>query len=318
MLCQLLLLHISEFTRILLLFLKGREPLRHLQPGEKPCVQSPVVNTIFSFVDRQRTEEVTSESTTDTALAELYAQVQAMPESAQKKRLIAKLNDANGYGTPKILKPLSSRTHANVSETLENFKSWITPRNPKKTTSNIHTGGSHQKGSKKEKIGRTGSYSLKQKKHCDMVSFDEKTAPHSFKRCISEQQEGSSSITHQTTYMGTPTLETMTLKEKMSNSKVRAEKIEKGVPCIAYQEEENKIDTFDLQHPPSISTKSAQKRPPPPVPPRVSSLKPRRETPKLSTCELHTKDNKTNSIALTPGASSTPLTSGLFGLIVII
>ena len=52
---------------------------------------SPVVNTIFSFVDRQKTKEASLVSTTETALAELYAQVQAMPESVQKKRLINKV-----------------------------------------------------------------------------------------------------------------------------------------------------------------------------------------------------------------------------------
>ena len=101
--------------------------MRLQQLEEKPLVHSPVVNTIFSFVDRQRTKEVTSESTTDTALAELYAQVQAMPESAQKKRLITRLNAANGYGTPKVKKPfVSKQHHSNLSETLENFKSWGT------------------------------------------------------------------------------------------------------------------------------------------------------------------------------------------------
>ena len=39
-------------------------------------------------------------SATAKALAELYAQVQSMPESAQKKKLITKLNEANGHGTP--------------------------------------------------------------------------------------------------------------------------------------------------------------------------------------------------------------------------
>jgi hypothetical protein len=101
----------------------NRGPVKPLPSGAKNSVQSPVVNTIFSFVDRQRTKEVTCESTTDTALAELYAQVQAMPESAQKKRLIAKLNDANGYGTPKIRKPFISKTpHANVTDTFDSFQ----------------------------------------------------------------------------------------------------------------------------------------------------------------------------------------------------
>ena len=49
---------------------------------------------------RERTQQLASETSTETHLAELYAQVQAMPESAQKRRLISKLNDANGHGTP--------------------------------------------------------------------------------------------------------------------------------------------------------------------------------------------------------------------------
>lgn len=53
-------------------------------------------------MDRQKTKEAQEKSTTETALAELYAQVQAMPESAQKRRLINKLNDANGQGTPSL------------------------------------------------------------------------------------------------------------------------------------------------------------------------------------------------------------------------
>ena len=52
---------------------------------------SPVVNTIFSFVDRKKTKEASTSTNTETALAELYAQVQSMPESAQKKRLINKV-----------------------------------------------------------------------------------------------------------------------------------------------------------------------------------------------------------------------------------
>uniref|UniRef100_A0A0K2SYK5 Putative LOC100114766 [Nasonia vitripennis] n=1 Tax=Lepeophtheirus salmonis TaxID=72036 RepID=A0A0K2SYK5_LEPSM len=61
---------------------------------------SPVVNTVFTFVDRQATKEVSKDSSTDTALAALYAHVQTLPESAQKKKLIQRLNEANGCGTP--------------------------------------------------------------------------------------------------------------------------------------------------------------------------------------------------------------------------
>ena len=51
-------------------------------------MQSPVVNTIFSFVDRKTTRALNEKSTTATELAKLYAHVQSMPESAQKKKLV--------------------------------------------------------------------------------------------------------------------------------------------------------------------------------------------------------------------------------------
>ena len=283
----------------------------------KPCIQSPVVNTIFSFVDRQRTKEVTSESTTDTALAELYAQVQAMPESAQKKRLITKLNHANGYGTPKILKPFSSKSHhANVTETLENFKSWITPRNHRKTSSTINTAGSLQKGTKKEKpIGRSGSYSLKKKKHSEMITLEEQAAPHSFRRCISEQQEGSSSNSNQAQYIATPLPDTFHSKQEMVSSSVEPEGVEKGTTCTVDKEEEQ-VDTVHLPPPSTFSVKSVQKRAPPPIPPRVSSLKPRRETPRSPCCDNSANVHMINGITDTPNVSSTPLPPGLFKFIV--
>ena len=46
----------------------------------------------------------------DQALASLYAHVQGMPESAQKRRLVSKLNQANGKGTPDVATSGSVRT----------------------------------------------------------------------------------------------------------------------------------------------------------------------------------------------------------------
>ena len=57
-------------------------------PESPTRMQSPVVNTIFSFVDRKTTQALNEKSTTATELAKLYAHVQAMPESAQKKKLV--------------------------------------------------------------------------------------------------------------------------------------------------------------------------------------------------------------------------------------
>ena len=288
-------------------------PVKPLPLGTKNSVQSPVVNTIFSFVDRQRTKEVTCESTTDTALAELYAQVQAMPESAQKKRLIAKLNDANGYGTPKIRKPFISKTpHANVTDTFDSFKNWITPLKKGKTT-NMNTGGSLKKGGKKEKpIGRSGSYSLKQKKHSEMITLDEQAAPHSFKRCTSEPQDEPNDKSKEKTFIATSDENEPSLKTKMSPQIINLENNQTKL----IQPTKNDVDKFHIPSVPTVPNTSVQKRAPPPIPPRVSSLKPRVDTPQSPCCILPGKaDNSQIGIAITPAVSSTPLSSGKRGIL---
>lgn len=65
-------------------------------------------STIFTFVDRQmsgiadsgNSVKANSSSTTvtDTALAQLYAHIQALPESQNKRRLIKQFNRENGCG----------------------------------------------------------------------------------------------------------------------------------------------------------------------------------------------------------------------------
>jgi len=71
---------------------------------------SPVVSTIYSFVDREASMKATHGNETDHALALLYAHVQGMPESAHKRRLVTKLNEANGKGTPDVATSGSVRT----------------------------------------------------------------------------------------------------------------------------------------------------------------------------------------------------------------
>jgi hypothetical protein len=56
---------------------------------------------VFSFVDRQLTAAASSNgNTTEAALAKLYAHIQALPESAHKRRLVKQFNKENGHGTP--------------------------------------------------------------------------------------------------------------------------------------------------------------------------------------------------------------------------
>lgn len=57
--------------------------------------------TVFSFVDRERTAQENAEDATETALAQLYAHIQSLPESNKKKRLIKQFNKENGYNTPR-------------------------------------------------------------------------------------------------------------------------------------------------------------------------------------------------------------------------
>lgn len=64
-------------------------------------------NTVFTFVDREKTAEENRTNPTETALAQLYAYIQALPESSKKRKLIKQFNKENGYGTP--LRTLSSK-----------------------------------------------------------------------------------------------------------------------------------------------------------------------------------------------------------------
>lgn len=61
-------------------------------------------NTVVTFCQRKGAQE----TITDQALAELYAQVQAMPETPQKKKLIKQFNRQNGFGNPMHATPKSS------------------------------------------------------------------------------------------------------------------------------------------------------------------------------------------------------------------
>jgi len=153
-----------------------KHPEKELAAHAKPLYgpkNSPVVNTVYSFVDRERTKAAASVSTTETALAELYAQVQAMPESAQKKRLINKLNDANGCGTPLV----SGRKHVKTDASVK-LKNLLTPKSK----------GNNSRNPKKE--GRYhGSYSLRNNSISPPKDLLPATPLSSFKRNDSGPQK---------------------------------------------------------------------------------------------------------------------------------
>lgn len=58
--------------------------------------------TIFTFIDRELTAQANDKDVTEVALAELYAYVQSLPDSAKKRRLIKQFNHASGSGTPQL------------------------------------------------------------------------------------------------------------------------------------------------------------------------------------------------------------------------
>lgn len=67
-------------------------------------------HTVFSFVDHKLTAKANSTQDTQAALAQLYAHIQAMPESAKKRRLVKQFNKENGQGTPRQFKQFRTKS----------------------------------------------------------------------------------------------------------------------------------------------------------------------------------------------------------------
>ncbi|KAM3958438.1 rho GTPase activating protein at 54D [Aphomia sociella] len=67
---------------------------------DESITDKTAANTVYTFVDRHRTRAENESNPTDTALAQLYAHIQALPDSQHKRRLIKHFNRQNGYGTP--------------------------------------------------------------------------------------------------------------------------------------------------------------------------------------------------------------------------
>lgn len=57
-------------------------------------------STVFTFVDHERTAKENESNPTETALAQLYAHIQSLPESSKKRKLVKQFNKENGHGTP--------------------------------------------------------------------------------------------------------------------------------------------------------------------------------------------------------------------------
>ncbi|XP_076259302.1 rho GTPase activating protein at 54D isoform X2 [Rhynchophorus ferrugineus] len=57
-------------------------------------------HTVFTFVDNKLTAKENEVNVTETALAQLYAHIQGLPESSKKRKLVKQFNKENGQGTP--------------------------------------------------------------------------------------------------------------------------------------------------------------------------------------------------------------------------
>ncbi|XP_041979965.1 uncharacterized protein LOC121733696 isoform X1 [Aricia agestis] len=84
-------------------YLAVRERKKALSPAadlDESYTDRTAANTVYTFVDRSRSVAEHAANPTDTALAQLYAHIHALPPSAHRRRLIKHFNRQNGYGTP--------------------------------------------------------------------------------------------------------------------------------------------------------------------------------------------------------------------------
>lgn len=81
-----------------------------LQLNESIPDTTATAHTVFSFVDRKLTAKANSTQDTQAALAQLYAHIQTMPESAKKRRLVKQFNKENGQGTPRHVKNCKTKS----------------------------------------------------------------------------------------------------------------------------------------------------------------------------------------------------------------
>lgn len=99
------------------------------------------VHTIFSFVDHKLAAQANSVQDTQAALAQLYAHIQGMPDSAKKRRLVKQFNKENGQGTPRQVKDCKTKSlgdsikkHIFQKKVLKHMKLVVTKSNYQENT----------------------------------------------------------------------------------------------------------------------------------------------------------------------------------------
>ncbi len=256
-----------------------------LQVDADGRVQSPVVKTMISFVDREKTNQAAAESSTDSELAALYAHVQSWPESERKRKLIAKLNDANGQGTPQVTGSTRKKKRDGGGGRLRGL---LTPKRgggSSKVTAGTTSSTSTQKDAPDQaKIGRRhASYSLQQQGHFATPS----QVLHSFRRQKSES--ASSSDDHQ--QKSEPIDQKLLSPQSSPAILVSPSAIEAITSKTATLQKEEDLDGSYIvaEKLKETETSEAQKKkkslPPPPVPERISSLnKASKEISPITSC----------------------------------
>ncbi|XP_076045554.1 uncharacterized protein LOC143027827 isoform X2 [Oratosquilla oratoria] len=94
----------------------NKKTLKHQLSKDAPT------NTIFTFIDRELTAQANNQDVTDVALAELYAYVQSLPDSAKKRRLIKQFNKENGPGTPHLNNSVQKKSDIRVKSLGDSIK----------------------------------------------------------------------------------------------------------------------------------------------------------------------------------------------------
>ncbi|XP_038214171.1 rho GTPase-activating protein 19 isoform X3 [Zerene cesonia] len=123
-----------------------RERKRIMSPDvdlDESITDRTAANTVYTFVDRHRTRVENETNPTDTALAQLYAHIQALPDSHHKRRLVKHFNRQNGYGTPiQIQRTGKVAGSKSFGDSIKRhiFNKGLLNKTPKKgSTSAIHT-----------------------------------------------------------------------------------------------------------------------------------------------------------------------------------
>ncbi|KAK4883467.1 hypothetical protein RN001_006786 [Aquatica leii] len=149
-------------------------------------------NTVYTFIDVERTTKENQLNPTETALAQLYAHIQSLPESSKKRKLVKQFNKENGHGTPlQVLKNTVSIKNKTVGSSIKKhiFQKSLTKAGKKSGVSQVRASSEELLSSPLVGLSARGKLFCTK---CDSSSDDEnfikkvKTSPASLKRSTSD------------------------------------------------------------------------------------------------------------------------------------